>query len=119
MRIAAIAATILILGVANVSASEWMGSLSFTKTPVPGATTATWNASLKNGSGTLKVKGTNIRYNVQKSNSFFIVSDKKGGGIVGTGMVHKGHVSGVFQVGAIAGGSFDGDRASKGGKSKK
>lgn len=100
-------------------ASEWMGSLNFTKGAPIGVTSAKWKASINSGSGTFKVKGTALRYNVQKSNSFFIVSDRKGGGVVGTGIVHKGKVAGTFKVGRTFAGSFDGTRTSKSGKGKK
>lgn len=99
-----------------VTASEWMGSLNFTKGAPIGVTSAKWKANINNGSGTMKVKGTALRYNVQKANSFFIVSDKKGGGVVGAGIVHKGKVAGTFKVGRTFAGSFEGTRTSKGKK---
>lgn len=95
--------------------SNWMGSINFTN---GSSASSTWTARLKDGEGTMKVGGGAAKFHVQKSNSFFIVS-QKGGGVVGTGMVYKGHVAGTFKVGNAAG-EFQGDRAGKGGgKGKK
>lgn len=102
-------------------ASEWMGSLQFTKgANLVGATNANWTASLKNGKGSFKVNGNKFG-KVKRSNSFFIVSSGgKNGGVIGTGIVYKGTVAGTFNIGkgGIAG-SFEGTKTGKSGKGKK
>lgn len=110
--IAAVAALFAIPAVA----SEWMGSVNFTKNAFDNATSATWTASLKNGEGKAKLS-TGQKFDVQKSNSFFIISQN--GGVVGTGMVVNGHVAGTFKVGNAFAGNFEGDRTSGNSDSKK
>jgi len=103
-------AALMVMGLAlPASASEWMGSINFTKNAFDNVTTATWTASLKNGEGKAKLS-TGQKFDVQKSNSFFIISQD--GGVVGTGMVSNGHVIGTFKVGNAFAGNFEGDRVS-------
>ena len=112
IRTLLLAAALSVGALPALAASEWMGSINFTKNAVGGATSATWTAKLKNGEGKAKVDN-GMKLDVQKSNSFFIIS-QKGSGVVGTGMVHKGHVVGTFKVGKTFAGTFDGSRTSKG-----
>ena len=119
IRIALLAAALSVSAYPALS-SEWMGSLQFTNGANFVGSGANWTASLKNGKGSFKVNGTKFG-KVERSNSFFIVSSGgKNGGVIGTGIVHKGTVSGMFQVGkgGIAG-TFDGAKVSKSGKGKK
>lgn len=111
----ALLAAVLVLPIPAV-ASEWMGSVDFTKNAFDNTTTATWKASLKNGEGKGKLS-TGQKFDVQKSNSFFIISQN--GGVVGTGMVVNGHVAGTFQIGNAFAGNFQGDRTSGGSDAKR
>lgn len=105
MKIIVTAAAILAMGVSVASATEWMGSLQFTK---GAAGSSNWTATVKNGAG--KMSTDFGKFDVQKSNSFFIISSNSSG-IVGTGVVHDGRVVGTFAFGAF-GGNFSGDRTS-------